>query len=97
MHDERPCHGKPGARKTSLIETVARKFSQVAGASATSEIRERGVRKRFRVTTLDGYFSRPSKTVSLARKGPAGTKADILYDRFSNKKITELLFGTQLA
>ena len=46
--------GRPGAGKTSVVETVARKFPQVAGGFTTSEIRERGVRKGFRVTTLDG-------------------------------------------
>lgn len=46
--------GRPGIGKTSVVETVARQFRQVAGGFTTSEIREQGVRKGFRVTTLDG-------------------------------------------
>jgi nucleoside-triphosphatase len=46
--------GRPGVGKTSMVEAVAREFAQVAGGFTTSEIRERGVRKGFRVTTLDG-------------------------------------------
>jgi nucleoside-triphosphatase len=46
--------GRPGIGKTSVIEAVAREFRHVAGGFTTSEIREHGVRKGFRVTTLDG-------------------------------------------
>jgi nucleoside-triphosphatase len=46
--------GRPGVGKTSVIEAVAREFPQVAGGFTTSEIRERGVREGFLVTTLDG-------------------------------------------
>jgi nucleoside-triphosphatase len=46
--------GRPGVGKTSLVEAVAREFPQVTGGFTTSEIRERGVREGFRVTTLDG-------------------------------------------
>ena len=46
--------GRPGVGKTSVVEAVAREFPQVAGGFTTSEIRERGLRKGFRVTTLDG-------------------------------------------
>jgi nucleoside-triphosphatase len=46
--------GRPGVGKTSVIEAVAREFPQVAGGFTTSEIRERGVREGFPVTTLDG-------------------------------------------
>jgi len=46
--------GRPGIGKTSMVEAVAREFAQVAGGFTTSEIRERGVCKGFRVTTLDG-------------------------------------------
>lgn len=37
-----------------VVEAVARGFPQVAGGFTTSEIREHGVRKGFRVATLDG-------------------------------------------
>jgi len=46
--------GRPGVGKTSVVEAVAREFPQVAGGFTTSEIREHGVRKGFRVTTLEG-------------------------------------------
>lgn len=46
--------GRPGVGKTTVIEAVARDFRDVAGGFTTSEIREHGVRKGFRVTTLDG-------------------------------------------
>jgi len=46
--------GRPGIGKTSVVEAVAREFPQIAGGFTTSEIREHGVRKGFRVTTLDG-------------------------------------------
>lgn len=46
--------GRPGVGKTSVVEAIAREFPQVAGGFTTSEIRERGVRKGFRVNTLDG-------------------------------------------
>lgn len=46
--------GRPGIGKTSVVEAVAREFPQVAGGFTTSEIREHGVRKGFRVTPLDG-------------------------------------------
>jgi nucleoside-triphosphatase len=46
--------GRPGIGKTSVVEAVARELTLVAGGFTTSEIREHGVRKGFRVTTLDG-------------------------------------------
>jgi nucleoside-triphosphatase len=46
--------GRPGIGKTSVIDAAAREFRHVAGGFTTSEIREHGVRKGFRVTTLDG-------------------------------------------
>jgi nucleoside-triphosphatase len=46
--------GRPGVGKTSVVETVAREFSRVAGGFTTNEIREHGVREGFRITTLDG-------------------------------------------
>lgn len=46
--------GRPGVGKTSVVEAVAREFPQAGGGFTTSEIRERGVREGFRVTTLDG-------------------------------------------
>jgi len=46
--------GRPGIGKTSLVGAVAREFPHVAGGFTTSEIREDGVRKGFRLTTLEG-------------------------------------------
>jgi len=46
--------GRPGIGKTSVVEAAARELPHVAGGFTTSEIREHGVRKGFRVTTLDG-------------------------------------------
>jgi nucleoside-triphosphatase len=46
--------GRPGIGKTSVVEAVARDFRHVAAGFTTAEIREHGVRKGFRVTTLDG-------------------------------------------
>ncbi len=49
--------GRPGVGKTSVVEAVVREVPQVAGGFTTSEIREHGVRKGFRVTTLEGEFT----------------------------------------
>lgn len=46
--------GHPGIGKTSVVEAVTREFPQIAGGFTTTEIREHGVRKGFRVATLDG-------------------------------------------
>lgn len=46
--------GRPGSGKTTLVEAAVRKFAADAGGFVTGEIRERGVRMGFRITTLDG-------------------------------------------
>jgi nucleoside-triphosphatase len=46
--------GKPGTGKTSLIRQVAARIQGRAGGFYTEEIREGGVRKGFRLVTLDG-------------------------------------------
>ncbi len=46
--------GKPGCGKTSLIMEVINELHLNAGGFYTQEIRERGVRKGFKITTLDG-------------------------------------------
>ena len=45
--------GRPGIGKTSVVEAVAREFPHLSGGFTTSEIREQGLRKGFRATTLD--------------------------------------------
>ncbi len=46
--------GKPGCGKTSLIMETLEELNLDAGGFYTSEIRERGVRKGFKITTLNG-------------------------------------------
>ncbi len=46
--------GKPGTGKTSLIRQVAARVKVRAGGFYTEEIRDSGVRKGFRLVTLDG-------------------------------------------
>lgn len=46
--------GKPGCGKTSLIMEILKELNLDAGGFYTSEIRERGIRKGFKITTLDG-------------------------------------------
>lgn len=46
--------GRPGIGKTTIIRQIADKLGGAAGGFYTSEIRERGQRKGFKITTLDG-------------------------------------------
>lgn len=46
--------GRPGSGKTTLIERLLQSFTAGAGGFLTREIRERGVRRGFRIETLDG-------------------------------------------
>lgn len=46
--------GRPGSGKTTLVESVIQRFAGTAGGFTTSEIREGGVRKGFRIRALDG-------------------------------------------
>lgn len=46
--------GRPGCGKTTLIESVIRKFGNEAGGFFTREIRDHGVRKGFTLRTLEG-------------------------------------------
>jgi len=45
--------GKPGCGKTTLIIEIVRELKLNAGGFYTSEIRERGIRKGFKIITLD--------------------------------------------
>jgi nucleoside-triphosphatase len=46
--------GEPGCGKTSAIKLVVARTSKSAGGFYTEEIRTRGVRRGFRIVTLDG-------------------------------------------
>lgn len=46
--------GRPGVGKTRIVQAFAAEFRDTAGGFTTAEIRERGIRKGFAVTTLDG-------------------------------------------
>ncbi len=46
--------GKPGCGKTSLIMEILEELKLNAGGFYTSEIREKGIRKGFKIVTLDG-------------------------------------------
>ena len=46
--------GKPGTGKTSLIKQVVARLGDKAGGFYTEEIRTQGLRKGFRLVTLDG-------------------------------------------
>ncbi len=46
--------GRPGTGKTSLIKQAIAEFAGQAGGFYTEEIRDQGVRKGFRLVTLEG-------------------------------------------
>lgn len=46
--------GKPGCGKTSLIREIIQELNLNAGGFFTQEIRERGVRRGFKIITLNG-------------------------------------------
>lgn len=46
--------GRPGCGKTSLIIEILKELDLDAGGFFTQEIREEGIRKGFKITTLDG-------------------------------------------
>jgi len=46
--------GLPGCGKTTLIKEILKELNLDAGGFFTEEIRERGVRKGFKIITLDG-------------------------------------------
>lgn len=46
--------GKPGCGKTTLIMEILKELNLDAGGFYTSEIREKGVRKGFKIKTLNG-------------------------------------------
>jgi nucleoside-triphosphatase len=46
--------GKPGCGKTSLIIEIIKELNLPAGGFYTQEIREKGVRKGFKIISLDG-------------------------------------------
>ncbi len=46
--------GNPGCGKTTVLQRVVARLTQSAGGFYTQEIRQRGVRKGFGVTSLDG-------------------------------------------
>lgn len=46
--------GSPGCGKTSLVIEIIKELNLDAGGFYTAEIREGGIRKGFKITTLDG-------------------------------------------
>ena len=46
--------GPPGCGKTTLIKEILKELKLKAGGFFTEEIRERGIRKGFKIITLDG-------------------------------------------
>ena len=46
--------GKPGCGKTTLIKQIIEELNLDAGGFYTTEIREKGIRKGFKIITLDG-------------------------------------------
>jgi len=46
--------GKPGCGKTTLIMEIIKELNLDAGGFYTQEIREKGIRKGFKIITLDG-------------------------------------------
>jgi nucleoside-triphosphatase len=46
--------GCPGCGKTTLVRRVVKELAQSAGGFYTEEIRERGLRRGFKIVTLDG-------------------------------------------
>jgi len=46
--------GRPGCGKTTLVRRVVKELAQSAGGFYTEEIRERGLRRGFKIVTLDG-------------------------------------------
>jgi nucleoside-triphosphatase len=46
--------GRPGVGKTTVVREIARKLGETAGGFYTTEIREGGRRKGFKIVTLDG-------------------------------------------
>jgi nucleoside-triphosphatase len=46
--------GPPGCGKTTLIKEILKELKLDAGGFFTEEIRERGIRKGFKIITLDG-------------------------------------------
>jgi nucleoside-triphosphatase len=46
--------GRPGVGKTTVVREIARKLGEIAGGFYTSEIREGGRRRGFKIVTLDG-------------------------------------------
>ena len=49
--------GRPGCGKTTLVRRVVKELAQSAGGFYTEEIRERGLRRGFKIVTLDGKES----------------------------------------
>ncbi len=54
MHQVYLLTGRPGTGKTSLIKQVITELGGKAGGFYTEEIRQRGIRRGFRLITLDG-------------------------------------------
>jgi nucleoside-triphosphatase len=46
--------GRPGCGKTTLVRRMVKELAQSAGGFYTEEIRERGLRRGFKIVTLDG-------------------------------------------
>ncbi len=89
--------GRPGVGKTTVIQAVARLFPGQAGGFVTGEIRERGARKGFSVTSLSGEsavmahvdFAGPVRVGKYGIDVPAFERIAIpsLRDALQHKKI----------
>ena len=72
--------GRPGTGKTSLIKQAVAEVSGTAGGFYTEEMRSQGIRKGFRLTTLDGHSTTLAhvKIQSQYRVGKYGVDIDAL-------------------
>lgn len=72
--------GRPGTGKTSLIKQAVAEVSSTAGGFYTEEMRSQGIRKGFRLITLDGHSTTLAhvKIQSQYRVGKYGVDIDAL-------------------
>jgi len=72
--------GRPGTGKTSLIKQAVAEVSGTAGGFYTEEMRSQGIRKGFRLITLDGHSTTLAhvKIQSRYRVGKYGVDIDAL-------------------
>lgn len=89
--------GRPGVGKTLSVKTVAAEFRNIAGGFTTGEIRERGIRKGFSVTTLDGTSGVLAHVDSsaLLRVGKYGVDV-AAFERIALPALREAMSGKQI-